>query len=337
MSVPPGKIALHSAMAQRPAKSGRPEYPRKTTVTNVTYGRCVLGFVGCLLIAIAARAAWQEPEPPKADESKQKSTLYDAKADARTQVEVAAAAAKRKSARVLVMFGFEACGWCHKLHALFEQNAEVRGVLQAEYVLVLVDTQAPHASELLKECAAALPRGENPKAFGFPFLAVLDGDGKVLTAQPTEPLEGGKAHNPARVKEFLDRWASPRKGERAPAEAKKLQGHWTMVALEIDGKAVEESRLRGTTLEIRRDKYIVWTGKKPREMRFTLDASKDPAEIDLFLPEPSGSDEVHYGIYRLNGDTLRLCKAQAAGKPRPSGFKTAPASGIFLVTWKRQD
>lgn len=304
---------------------------------NVAYGRCVLGFVGCLLFAGVAGAAWQEPDPPKPDEPNKKSALYDPKADARTQVETAAATAKRNSARVLIMFGFEACGWCHKLHALFEQNAEIRGVLRSGYVLVLVDTQAPHASEVLKECAAALPREENPKAFGFPFLAVLDGDGKVLTAQPTEPLEEGKAHNPARVKEFLDRWAAPRKGARAPAEAKKLQGHWTMVALQIDGKAVDEARLQGTTLEIRRDKYIVWTGKKPREMRFTLDPTKDPQEIDLFLPEPSGTDEVHRGIYRLDGDTLRLCKAQAAEKPRPSAFKTAPGSGVFMVTWKRQD
>jgi hypothetical protein len=98
----------------------------------------------------------------------------------------------------------------HKLHALFEQNPDIREVLHKKYVLMLVDIQAPHANELLKECKGALAKEELQKGVGFPFLAVLDSGGKVVTAQRTEPLEEGKAHDPARVKEFLDQWVSPR-------------------------------------------------------------------------------------------------------------------------------
>lgn len=123
----------------------------------------------------------------------------------------------------------------------------------------------------------------------------------------------------------------------AQAEAKKLRGYWTMTALEIDGKAVEEARLQGTTLEIRGDKYIVTTGRKPREVRFVLDPTKNPKEIDLLFPDPPNADQVHRGIYRVEEDTLQVCKAQAASQPRPTEFKTKPSSGVFIVTWKRQE
>jgi thioredoxin-related protein len=175
-----------------------------------TYSRRLLWLLGCfLLFGLPAAALSQDQGKSKADAPK-KPGLYDPKADARVQIETATAKAKRDHSRVLVMFGFEGCSWCHKLHALFEQNPDIRKVLRDKYVLVLVDIQAPHANELLKECKGALAREELQKVVGFPFLAVLDGAGKVVTAQRTEPLEQGKGHDPERVKAFLDRWASPR-------------------------------------------------------------------------------------------------------------------------------
>jgi hypothetical protein len=46
---------------------------------------------------------------------------------------------------------------------------------------------------------------------GFPFLAVLDGDGKVVTRQRTGPLEEGDHHDPVKVKGFLDTWVAPKR------------------------------------------------------------------------------------------------------------------------------
>jgi thioredoxin-related protein len=117
------------------------------------------------------------------------------------------------------MFGFEGCSWCHKLHRLFEQNQEIRKLLRDKYVIVLMDIHAPDAEELLQECKDALAAEELMKAVGFPFLAVLNGDGKVVTAQRTDPLENGNGHDPAKVKEFLDRWVAPRTDARAVLDA----------------------------------------------------------------------------------------------------------------------
>ena len=49
-------------------------------------------------------------------------------------------------------------------------------------------------------------QGRAQKGVGYPFLSVLDADGKVVTAQRTDPLEEGDHHDPGRVKEFLTSW-----------------------------------------------------------------------------------------------------------------------------------
>lgn len=183
-----------------------------------TWRKHLLWSLGCLLaFGLTVTAAPPNQAKAKADEPKK--PLYDPQADTQTQVRGAAAKAKRDQARVLVMFGFEGCSWCHRLHALFEQNAEIRKLLRDEYVKMMVDIHAPHADELLKECKAALAAQDLQKGVGYPFLAVLDGDGRVVTAQRTEPLEEGKGHEPARVKEFLGRWIAPRADARAVLEA----------------------------------------------------------------------------------------------------------------------
>jgi len=183
------------------------------------YRRRVIGSLACLVaVGLTATARPQDQDKPKTPEPK-KPALYDTKADARAQVEAAVAAARRDHSRVLVMFGFEGCGWCHKLHALLAQNPELRQLVRDEYVRVQVDIQAPNAAELLKECKAALSEEELKRGIGYPFLAVLDGSGKIVTAQRTDPLEEGDHHDPARVKEFLGRWVAPRTDARAVLDA----------------------------------------------------------------------------------------------------------------------
>ena len=155
-----------------------------------------------LLVAMPSISTAQQAEP--APKKPSRPSIYDAKADAREQVKVASAKARRDGQRVLVVFGGDWCGWCHKLHGLFASDPGIREVLRDEYVVVMVDTQAPNAQELLDECKGDLGK------VGYPFLAVLDGDGKVVTRQKTDPLEEGDHHDPAKVKAFLDKWAAPK-------------------------------------------------------------------------------------------------------------------------------
>ena len=124
-------------------------------------------------------------------------------------------------------------------------------------------------------------------------------------------------------------------GDEARKDLDKLQGEWVMAALEVDGKQVPEEKLRGTTLTIKGDKYIVKVKDTSHEVTFKLDPSQDPRAIDMFLPNGTDAPKLSPGIYRIDGDTFQLCRAQAAEQPRPRDFGTWPNTGVFLVTWKR--
>jgi thioredoxin-related protein len=176
-----------------------------------------------ILASSAGIAIAQEPpgkaqgEKPGAGAAK-RASIYDKAADAKVQVAKAAERAKHDDKRILLMFGGDWCGWCHKLHDLFKTNTDVAQTLSNEYVLVTVDTEAPNAAELLETCKAALSKDELKKGVGYPFLAVLDADAKVVTAQRTDPLEEGDHHDPKKVAEFLTRWQVPAKDAKRVLE-----------------------------------------------------------------------------------------------------------------------
>jgi thioredoxin-related protein len=174
---------------------------------NHRSGLCRLLTLAVVLGAAPSAAVAQE----KPKTAAAKPSIYDKSADAHAQVEKAKVVAKHNDKHILVMFGFETCGWCHKLHELFASDKDIRKTLSYEYTLAMVDINAPGADALLKTCKAALSPEELQKGVGYPFLSVLDSDGKVLTAQRTDPLEEGDHHNPGRVQEFLTKWSVPAK------------------------------------------------------------------------------------------------------------------------------
>ena len=53
----------------------------------------------------------------------------------------ALARAKKEDKRVLLQFGANCCGWCHKRHKLFDSDADIAAKLKEAYVVVLVGDQ----------------------------------------------------------------------------------------------------------------------------------------------------------------------------------------------------
>ncbi len=119
-------------------------------------------------------------------------------------------------------------------------------------------------------------------------------------------------------------------------DLEKLQGEWVMAALEIDGKAVPEAKLRDTTLTIKDGKYIVTVKDNKHEVTFTLDPSQKPKAIDMSFPDGTNAPKVAKGIYKIDGDTFVLVRAQMPEQARPTEFGTWPNTGCFMVTWKRK-
>lgn len=159
------------------------------------------------------------PAPPAADKSK----LYDVNADAKQQIAAAVAKAKRLNRRVLIQWGGNWCSWCIKLNDLMISDFSLSGELRNEYVVVHVDAGQPKD----KNIDLATSYGADLKANGFPFLTVLDGNGKPVANQETSSLERKDAkgesvlgervgHDPAKVLAFL------KKHEATPLDAQKV-------------------------------------------------------------------------------------------------------------------
>jgi len=116
-------------------------------------------------------------------------------------------------------------------------------------------------------------------------------------------------------------------------ELEKLQGEWTMVSMETRGNKAPDEVVKQYKLTIKGDQWTVTTLKGGGgKATFKIEPSKTPRTIDLTF-ETAKSDSPSRGIYKLEGDTLTLCRT-AGDHERPKEFKTTEEAGI-LVVWKR--
>lgn len=160
----------------------------------------IVGAAACLAVSSSPAPAQQSDAPAS---KPKREPIYDEAADAKSQIAAALARAGRDNRRVLLMFGANWCGWCHKLHSVFKEDKEVAKTLQYEYELVLVDIGRRDKNvELAKSYGADLAKE------GVPFLSVLDAEGKVLAGQETGSLEAGERHDPEKVLALLKRYAA---------------------------------------------------------------------------------------------------------------------------------
>jgi thiol-disulfide isomerase/thioredoxin len=136
----------------------------------------------------------------------EKKPVYDEKADAKQQIAAALKKAKAENQRVLIQWGGNWCGWCIALHGLYAKDKDIAHELLYEYQVVYVDAGQPKGKniELAKSYGADLEKN------GFPFLTILDADGKALANQETSSLETDhkldSGHNPAAVLDLLKKY-----------------------------------------------------------------------------------------------------------------------------------
>jgi len=133
--------------------------------------------------------------------AKPKPKAYNEKADAQADLQAALKRAKADNKRVLIQWGGNWCGWCVLLHERFTTDAELRRKLLYEYEYLPIDVgHMDKNKDIVERCQATLK--------GVPYLTVLDGDGKVIANQPTDPFEtksedGKNGHDPKKLLAFL--------------------------------------------------------------------------------------------------------------------------------------
>jgi uncharacterized protein (TIGR03067 family) len=121
----------------------------------------------------------------------------------------------------------------------------------------------------------------------------------------------------------------------APAQPDaKLDGEWTAVAAERDGKPAPDVvghklGFHAGTFRITRDGKTLYAGT------YSTDSAKQPAQID-FVNRESSLRGTWKGIVQLDGATLKICdNAPDMTKPRPTAFAAPAGSGYVSIEFRR--
>ena len=115
------------------------------------------------------------------------------------------------------------------------------------------------------------------------------------------------------------------------ADLQRIQGDWVAVELVSNGDKAPESDLAGLKLQIKGKEFVVDGPEGQQQGTLKFNASTTPRSMDVTT---QSGDEVP-GIYEITGETFRVAYA-ANGGSRPAQFKSADASGITLITFKRK-
>lgn len=121
--------------------------------------------------------------------------------------------------------------------------------------------------------------------------------------------------------------------ERSPAnDNEKLRGWWRIVATEFDGKPMSADAIKSREIEFEDSKFkVIVAGTVRRTLKFTVDATKQPKQIDITNPD---KNETAAGIYVFDKDELKLCYGEP-GNARTKDFKSPPGERIYLLRLKR--
>lgn len=109
----------------------------------------------------------------------------------------------------------------------------------------------------------------------------------------------------------------------------KLEGGYTIISGESDGKAVPEERVKGHTTRFTKDK-IVTIDKDKKEVyvaTYTIDDSKKPCVIKMKSTTPKEGEAT--GLIKKEGDTITLIYAVKG--PAPTDFKTKDGQNLFVL------
>lgn len=125
----------------------------------------------------------------------------------------------------------------------------------------------------------------------------------------------------------------------AKKELEKLQGTWELVEVIHSGRVVPKEGLVGGKVVFSGDQMTLTESAKdtePRKFKVVLKPDLNPKGIDTIALNRDNDNTVSPGIYRLEGDTLKMCSPNVKElKERPTEFKSDKGSKVVVLTLKR--
>jgi uncharacterized protein (TIGR03067 family) len=116
-------------------------------------------------------------------------------------------------------------------------------------------------------------------------------------------------------------------------DAARIQGRWTVVAVEEDGR--QRAVTKADVLVITGDTITEMIDGRPQGVGYRLGPAKEPKAIDIGLPAGLRRCALIRAIYTLEGDALTICY-DLDGEPRPTEFTARKGSHQGLMTLERE-
>ncbi|WP_020468572.1 TIGR03067 domain-containing protein [Zavarzinella formosa] len=121
--------------------------------------------------------------------------------------------------------------------------------------------------------------------------------------------------------------------DQAKKDLEKFQGVWKVTAYEKSGTNAPKDRLEKLAFTFKESEMSMSIGPKESNT-IKLDPSKKPGQLNI----TDTQKKVTYGIYEIDGDTLKMCFSMAIGDEtkRPVKFATEKDSNTILMVLKRE-
>jgi thioredoxin-related protein len=125
-------------------------------------------------------------------------TTYDPKRNASADIQDAINEARRTRKRILLEVGGQWCSWCHTLDKFFDTHSELTDFRDQNFVTVKVNFSEENENKEVLARYGSIP--------SYPYIFVLESDGKLLLAKDTSDLESGKSYDLEKLNAFLKQW-----------------------------------------------------------------------------------------------------------------------------------
>ncbi|WP_053405278.1 thioredoxin family protein [Persicobacter sp. CCB-QB2] len=119
--------------------------------------------------------------------------IYNPSINGEEQIAAAVNQAKKEGKKVLVQVGGNWCKFCIRLNKYVMTDAELKKMIDDNYVYVHLNYSKENKNEALLE------KWGNPNEHGFPVYVFLDENGKLTNVQETGSLEEGETYNKGKL------------------------------------------------------------------------------------------------------------------------------------------